>query len=68
MSFVDLRQRCWEKFLVNSDLSLRAQLTEFKDHKLIRFKKGIDGVENIMIPLDAAKLKDFIEEQELNEM
>lgn len=68
MSFVDLRQRCWEKFLVNSDLSLRGQLTEFKDHKLIRFKKGPDGVENITIPLDAVKLKDFIEEQELNEI
>ncbi|MPC30556.1 Origin recognition complex subunit 2 [Portunus trituberculatus] len=48
MSFVDLRQRCWEKFLVNSDLSLRAQLTEFKDHKLIRFKKGTDGAETIV--------------------
>lgn len=68
MSFMDLRQRCWEKFLVNSDLSLRGQLTEFKDHKLIRFKKGPDGVENITIPLDAVKLKDFIEEQELNEV
>ncbi|XP_063862426.1 LOW QUALITY PROTEIN: origin recognition complex subunit 2-like [Scylla paramamosain] len=68
MSFVDLRQRCWEKFLVNSDLSLRAQLTEFKDHKLIRFKKGTDGVETIIIPLDEIKLKDFIEQQELSEM
>ena len=26
-------------FLVNSDLTLRAQLTEFKDHKLIKSKK-----------------------------
>lgn len=65
---MDLRQRCWEKFLVNSDLSLRAQLTEFKDHKLIRFKKGTDGVETIIIPLDEIKLKDFIEQQELSEM
>eukprot|EP00112_Aurelia_sp_Birch-Aquarium-sp1_P006295 Seg1697.12 transcript_id=Seg1697.12/GoldUCD/mRNA.D3Y31 product="Origin recognition complex subunit 2" protein_id=Seg1697.12/GoldUCD/D3Y31 len=39
MSFGDLYQKCREKFLVNSDLTLRAQLTEFKDHKLIKFKK-----------------------------
>ena len=31
--------RCREKFLVNSDTNLRAQLTEFKDHKLIKVKK-----------------------------
>ena len=41
MSFGDLYQKCREKFLVNSDLTLRAQLTEFKDHKLIKFKKVI---------------------------
>ena len=32
-------QKCREAFLVNSELTLRAQLTEFRDHKLIRSKK-----------------------------
>ena len=39
MPFHDLYQKCREAFLVNSDLTLRAQLTEFRDHKLIRSKK-----------------------------
>ena len=39
MAFADLYQRCREAFLVNSDLTLRAQLTEFNDHKLLRSKR-----------------------------
>ena len=39
MSFQELYQKCREAFLVNSDLTLRAQLTEFRDHKLIKSKK-----------------------------
>ncbi|XP_073489344.1 origin recognition complex subunit 2 isoform X2 [Aquarana catesbeiana] len=61
LSFQDFYQQCREAFLVNSDLTLRAQLTEFKDHKLIRTKKGADGVEYLIIPLDLATLTDFLE-------
>ncbi|XP_030901688.1 origin recognition complex subunit 2 isoform X2 [Melopsittacus undulatus] len=39
LSFQDFYQQCREAFLVNSDLTLRAQLTEFRDHKLIRTKR-----------------------------
>ena len=39
MSLQDLYQRCRESFLVNSDLTLQAQLTEFRDHKMIKSKK-----------------------------
>lgn len=39
LCFQDFYQQCREAFLVNSDLTLRAQLTEFRDHKLIRTKK-----------------------------
>lgn len=41
LSFQDFYQRCREAFLVNSDITLRTQLTEFRDHKLIRTKKVI---------------------------
>uniref|UniRef100_A0A452V856 Origin recognition complex subunit 2 n=1 Tax=Ursus maritimus TaxID=29073 RepID=A0A452V856_URSMA len=51
-------------FLVNSDLTLRAQLTEFRDHKLIRTKKGTDGVEYLLIPVDSGTLNDFLEKEE----
>ncbi|XP_051786600.1 origin recognition complex subunit 2 [Erpetoichthys calabaricus] len=63
LSFQDFYQRCREAFLVNSDLTLRTQLTEFRDHKLIRTKKGVDGVEYLIIPVDAATLTDFLEKE-----
>ncbi|KAJ1978552.1 Origin recognition complex subunit 2 [Dimargaris xerosporica] len=44
--------RCREQFLVSSDVALRAQLTEFRDHKIIQSKKGADGSEVLYIPLD----------------
>ncbi|XP_040295943.1 origin recognition complex subunit 2-like isoform X2 [Bufo bufo] len=61
LSFQDFYQQCRESFLVNSDLTLRAQLTEFRDHKLIRTKKGPDGVEYLLIPLDLGTLTDFLD-------
>ncbi|KAH6930775.1 hypothetical protein HPB50_018080 [Hyalomma asiaticum] len=39
MSFHDCYHRCREAFLVNSDLTLRAQLREFLDHMLLKIKK-----------------------------
>uniref|UniRef100_A0A9L0TMB4 Origin recognition complex subunit 2 n=1 Tax=Equus caballus TaxID=9796 RepID=A0A9L0TMB4_HORSE len=64
LSFQDFYQQCREAFLVNSDLTLRAQLTEFRDHKLIRTKKGADGVEYLLIPVDSGTLTDFLEKEE----
>nr|XP_022346147.1 origin recognition complex subunit 2-like [Crassostrea virginica] len=64
MSLQDLYQRCREAFLVNSDLTLRAQLTEFRDHKLIKSKKGFEGIEYLVIPVDTATLTEFTEQQE----
>ncbi|XP_067844323.1 origin recognition complex subunit 2-like [Heptranchias perlo] len=61
LSFQDFYQRCREAFLVNSNLTLRAQLTEFRDHKLIKNKKGADGVEYLVIPVDVATLSDCLE-------
>uniref|UniRef100_A0A8C3TQQ6 Origin recognition complex subunit 2 n=1 Tax=Catharus ustulatus TaxID=91951 RepID=A0A8C3TQQ6_CATUS len=64
LSFQDFYQQCREAFLVNSDLTLRAQLTEFKDHKLIRTKRGADGVEYLLIPVDDSTLTDFLEKED----
>ncbi|XP_028393596.1 origin recognition complex subunit 2-like [Dendronephthya gigantea] len=66
MSFHDCYTKCRGAFLVNSDATLSAQLTEFRDHKLIRSKKGTDGVEYLLIPLDDNILKQFVEDQENN--
>ncbi|XP_059200685.1 origin recognition complex subunit 2 [Centropristis striata] len=64
LSFQDFYQRCREAFLVNSDLTLRTQLTEFRDHKLIRTRKGADGVEYLIVAVDASTLMDFLENED----
>lgn len=64
LAFNDMYQRCREAFLVNSDLTLRAQLTEFRDHKLLNTKKGHDGSELLVIPLECSTLQEFVEQQE----
>ena len=63
MSFHTCYLKCREKFLVNSDLTLRAQLTEFRDHKLVHSRKGNDGVEYLHIPIDDSALSQFLEQQ-----
>ena len=61
LAFMELYRKCRSEFLVASDLALRAQLTEFRDHKLIRSKKGADGGEYLTIPLDKPTLSAFLE-------
>ena len=48
LAFMELYRKCRAEFLVASDLALRAQLTEFRDHKLVRSKK----VDVVSIQLD----------------
>ena len=61
LAFMELYRKCRAEFLVASDLALRAQLTEFRDHKLIKSKKGNDGGEYLTIPLDKPTLNAFLE-------
>lgn len=35
----DLYWRCRDAFLTSNETTLKAQLTEFRDHKLIKIKK-----------------------------
>ncbi|XP_033324873.2 origin recognition complex subunit 2 isoform X1 [Megalopta genalis] len=64
MAFKDLYRAAREGFLVSSDLALRAQLTEFIDHKLVKLKRNIDSAEHLVIPLSNALLKQFLDEHE----
>ncbi|KAL7729173.1 hypothetical protein ACLKA6_009638 [Drosophila palustris] len=64
MPFKDLYWSCREAFLVSSDLALRAQLTEFLDHKLVKSKRSVDGSEQLTIPIDGTLLQQFLDEQE----
>ena len=64
LSFKDLYRRCRRAFLVNSDLTLRAQLTEFRDHKLIKERKGFDdGIDYLIIPLNTMTLTEFLDQR-----
>ncbi|XP_043517748.1 origin recognition complex subunit 2 isoform X2 [Frieseomelitta varia] len=65
MAFKDLYRAAREGFLVSSDLALRAQLTEFIDHKLVKIKRNIDSVEHLIIPLNNGFLKQFLEEHDM---
>lgn len=63
MAFKDLYWSCREAFLVSSDLALRAQLTEFLDHKLIKMKRTVDGIEHLQIPIENSLLQQFLDQQ-----
>lgn len=62
MTFTKLYHECREKFYVSNELTLRAQLTEFIDHKLIKLKTEVDGYETIYVLIDDANLKLFLED------
>lgn len=65
MPFKDLFRECRQAFLVSSDASLRTQLTEFVDHKVVTIKRNnIDGIEYLNIPLDNSLLSKFLEEHD----
>lgn len=64
MLFKELYASCREAFLVSTDLALRAQLTEFTDHKLVKVKRTVDGAENLLIPIEHGLLQQFVEENE----
>ena len=60
-TFFLANRQCRPAFLVNSDLTLRAQLTEYLDHKLIYSKKGADGMDYLIIPLENVTLEEFMD-------
>lgn len=62
MTFTKLYHECREKFYVSNELTLRAQLTEFIDHKLIKLKTEVDGYETIYVMIDDTNLKLFLED------
>ena len=53
LAFMELYRKCRAEFLVASDLALRAQLTEFRDHKLVRSKK-VDVFSNQLDTLETS--------------
>ncbi|KAI1292664.1 Origin recognition complex subunit 2 [Halotydeus destructor] len=61
LAFSTLYRICREEYLVNSEITLRAQLTEFKDHKLIKFNKRSDGTQTITLLISKQLVHRFLE-------
>ncbi|KAG6434013.1 hypothetical protein SASPL_105633 [Salvia splendens] len=53
---------CRERFLVSSQITLNAHLTEFKDHELVKTRRNSDGEDCLYIPLSSDALQKLIHE------
>ncbi|CAA2972112.1 origin of replication complex subunit 2 [Olea europaea subsp. europaea] len=53
---------CRERFLVSSQITLNAHLTEFKDHELVKTRRNSDGQDCIYIPLTSEALEKLVQE------
>lgn len=62
LSIHKLYMHCRERFLVSSELTLRSHLTEFKDHELVRSRRGLDGQDCLYIPLPTDTLTKLLEQ------
>lgn len=58
-TFYSLYLSCREEFLVNSEVTLREHLAEFKYHNLIKMTKASDGAESIQVIIDKETVKRF---------
>lgn len=59
--FFSLYLTCREEFIVNSEVTLREHLAEFKYHNLIKITKASDGAESIQVTIDKNTVKRFME-------
>ncbi|KAG6545560.1 hypothetical protein Mapa_012910 [Marchantia paleacea] len=62
LSLHQLYTSCRDQFLVSSELTLRAHLTEFKDHELVRWRRGHDGQDCLFIPLTVDALSKLLQD------
>lgn len=51
VGFHKLFKQCRSKFLVGNEANLKAHLTEFRDHELLRERRAEDGAELLYVPL-----------------
>lgn len=61
ISYEHLFRLCRERFLVSNDVMLRAIMTEYKDHDLLKVKKGPGGEQLFYVPLPVVDLKQLVE-------
>jgi origin recognition complex subunit 2 len=64
LPFKSLFQLCIENFAATNSDTFRAQLGEFKDHKIILTRKNAQNQEILYIPFDADSLKTLVKKCE----
>lgn len=60
MPLNDLYTSCRERFLLSSQVTLNAHLTEFKDHELVKTRRHSDGQDCLYIPLTSEALEKLV--------
>uniref|UniRef100_A0A0N4WVG2 Origin recognition complex subunit 2 n=1 Tax=Haemonchus placei TaxID=6290 RepID=A0A0N4WVG2_HAEPC len=66
VAFWDLFSAAKDEFLVSSDTALRQQLVELSDHRILKWKRGEEGNEQLVGCLDRNLVEKFLEEKGLN--
>lgn len=61
VTYEHLFRVCRERLLVSSDETLKAHLTEYKDHDLLKRRRTPDGVELLYVPLPVPELQRLFE-------
>ncbi|GAQ89388.1 origin recognition complex subunit 2 [Klebsormidium nitens] len=64
LPFHRLYTLCREKFIVSSETTLRTHLVEFRDHQLVKTRRGHDGQDCLYIPLKEEVLTILLDELE----
>ncbi|KAJ8325759.1 Origin recognition complex subunit 2 [Batrachochytrium dendrobatidis] len=64
LSFQLFYQQANEQFLTNNETTFRTQLTEFRDHSIVKMRTGSDGTEMLYIPLATSVLCQLSEDSE----
>eukprot|EP01116_Phalansterium_solitarium_P001869 TRINITY_DN11700_c0_g1_i1.p1 TRINITY_DN11700_c0_g1~~TRINITY_DN11700_c0_g1_i1.p1 ORF type:complete len:439 (-),score=154.07 TRINITY_DN11700_c0_g1_i1:405-1721(-) len=62
LSYKQFYEKCRAKFLVINDSTMRAQMGEFREHKVMLSRQAPDRVSYFYIPLDAAMLRQALED------
>ena len=62
ITFAHLFRMVRERFIMSSEQALLTQLTEFRDHELIKIRAGPDGGEVMYIPMSEESLQQMLEE------
>ncbi|KAG0471274.1 hypothetical protein HPP92_015820 [Vanilla planifolia] len=60
MPLSTLYTKCRERFLVSTQATLNAHLTEFRDHALVKTRRHSDGQECFYIPLSSEALQKLL--------